>query len=203
MPVTDKNGNWIDGSGNSVNPDHIHPITKRMDKDVERVMKKVLAIEKMMAKQKALVRKIMIAYEKYLERKTKVERTGKGNLTMSNYSNNMRIERDVNDIIEFDDRLQFALDMLKKCAKKWSGDANPALLTLVDEVLQTRKRGKVDKHKLLRLRTYNIKDKDWKKAMKLLDDAMMVQGSKEYMRFKYRDPETGDWKNVKLNFSSL
>lgn len=64
------------------------------------------------------------------------------------------------------------------------------------------KRGQLARYRIFALRRYKIKDPIWKEAMELIDKAIMVTSTKQYISFAVRD-DAGNYNKVVLNFSTL
>jgi hypothetical protein len=64
------------------------------------------------------------------------------------------------------------------------------------------KRGQLARYRIFALRRYKIKDPTWKEAMELIDKAIMVTSTKQYISFAVRD-DAGNYHKVVLNFSAL
>ena len=62
--------------------------------------------------------------------------------------------------------------------------------------------GQLARYRIFALRRYKIKDPIWKEAMELIDKAITVTSTKQYISFSVRD-EAGNYNKVVLNFSSL
>lgn len=202
MPKKDEQGFWIDSRGNAVNPDHIDPAVKRRDRDVEAVVKGALRLQKKMIAEKKRFLKRIKDHEKYLEKKYKTKFTKKGNVQRQNYAGDMRIEFEIADRIEFDDRIHLAKAKIDECLKDWGRDADPNLQTIIKNAFNVDKRGRVNVKEIMRLTTYKIKDPRWKEAMALIEVSKMIVGSKPYLRFSVKN-ESGVWETINLNFSTL
>jgi len=113
----------------------------------------------------------------------------------------------LNDIIQFNEKLQIAKTIIDECLHKWSEGAHKNIRVLVDQAFQVDKKGKLNTSAILKLRTLNIRDKDWKRAMDLIADSIQVVGTKQYLNIRVRDIDfdgtPGKWHTVNLNFSSI
>ena len=59
------------------------------------------------------------------------------------------------------------------------------------------------KHRILGLRRYNIKDANWKDAMELIDKAIQVTSTRQYLAFYQRESIDAPFKLIPLNFSAI
>lgn len=143
-------------------------------------------------------------YMEVLDTQYNAPNEGKGNLTLINTDGTKKIEININDRIEFDEKLKVAKKLIDKCINKWAEEgSNPHLAIIVKDTFNVDKTGKVNIPRVLNLRRLDIKDEDWQKAMQAITDSLMVMGSKKYIRFHVRRDEYSDWKHITLNFASL
>jgi hypothetical protein len=106
------------------------------------------------------------------------------------------------DSITFDERLQVAKALIDKCIKKWSDGADANLLALVNDAFQVDKTGNVSIRRVLGLRSLDIDDRDWKKAMDAISESVQVVGSKSYLRV-YERNEAGDYLPISLDVAGV
>jgi P2-related tail formation protein len=104
--------------------------------------------------------------------------------------------------IQFGVELQLAKQKIDECLKEWTTDSNINLRAIINEAFQVDKKGEIAKYRILGLRRYNIKDPTWKEAMELIDQAINVTSTKQYVAFYERDA-AGDYQQIILNFSAL
>jgi hypothetical protein len=128
--------------------------------------------------------------------------TWQGNTILYNYSQEFSIEVSVSKTITFDERLQIAKKKIDKCIESWADGSNRNLKTLVMHAFKVDRAGNINTKMILSLRQYQITDPDWKEAMELIADAVMVTGTKKYYIFRQRD-EDGQMQPVILNFSRV
>ena len=115
MAQKDNQGNWLDSKGRPVPEEYIRPEDKRRDKLVESILKRV---SKLSAKLESEKTEIVDAIEKYLKelaKDNKVREGWKGNILLYNFSQNLCIERRIDETVSFDERLQ----MVKTTIDKW------------------------------------------------------------------------------------
>lgn len=126
----------------------------------------------------------------------------KGNANLFTYNGKFKIERSVNDLLEFDERLQTAKNLIDECINDWSSDAKDELKILVEGVFEVDKKGNVNTKRILELRKYNIEDERWKTAMTAIADSLKIIGSKSYVRI-YERTDDGKWQNIPLSLSAV
>lgn len=203
MAKTDENGFWLSARGKATPPEFIDPVVKKRDAIVEMIVRRAEKLQERMQKDKEwMLSKIddFIAYE---ENKTGEKRKGKGNLQLTNYSGDQQVQFNLNDIIEFDDRLQIAKGVIDRCLHKWSDGAHKNLKAIVDEAFEVDKKGSVNKMAILRLRAIKINDEDWNKAMELIGDSITIAGTRQYLNVFTRPNGNDKFTPINLTFSSL
>lgn len=123
----------------------------------------------------------------------------KGNITLTSYDGALRVVRARADEITFNEAVRVTREMIFKCIEKWTKGANSNLAQLVAKAFETDKHGHLSAARILSLRSIKIDgDEDWDTAMRALDDAIQVIGSKEYLRFYRRDPK-GKYRQIALD----
>ncbi|MDD2229886.1 MAG: DUF3164 family protein [Candidatus Cloacimonetes bacterium] len=126
----------------------------------------------------------------------------KGNALLISFDEKYRIEIRYREKIQFGIELQLAKQKIDECIKAWSVDSNDNLKAIINEAFQVDKRGQLARYRIFALRRYKIKDPIWKEAMELIDKAIMVTSTKQYISFAVRD-DAGNYNKVVLNFSTL
>ena len=111
----------------------------------------------------------------------------KGNLSMQSFDGRFKIVRAVADNIEFDERLQAAKALIDECLNEWSEGSESRIRTIVQDVFNTDKNGKLVTSKILTLRKYQFQDEKWNRAMQAINDSITVTSSKTYVRFYQRN----------------
>jgi hypothetical protein len=132
--------------------------------------------------------------------KAKVGRQ-KGNLTLFSFDGRFKVQMANQDNICFDERLQIAKSLIDKCIKKWSDGADERLLALVSDAFQVDQAGNISVRRVLGLRRLAIDDKEWKRAMEAISEAVQVVGSKIYLRVYERDTN-GEYRPVSLDVAN-
>lgn len=204
MARTNKQGFWIDSTGNPVPEKYVDVDDRKKDRLVEQLFKK---IEREQQRLIDLKKEIFTRVDRLLDETAGKydEEEWKGNATITNFSNTKKIERKVNDRIVFNEKLQLAKQKIDKFFKELTKDSKPELQTLVNDAFDVDKKGNINKRRILRLRHININNPTWNEAMELIDEAIQVESTKEYIVFyrKPNDDQNKDYNFVTLNFSAL
>ena len=127
----------------------------------------------------------------------------KGNVTIRSFDGTIEVQVAVGESISFGPELQAAKDLIDECVRSWSEDANDNIKTLVEHAFQVNKKGKIDTGRVLGLRQLNIEDATWARAMDAISDAVVVTGSKTYVRVYRRDPKTESLTPIPLDLASV
>jgi len=126
----------------------------------------------------------------------------KGNALLISFNEKYRIEIRYREKIQFGIELQLAKQKIDECIKAWSADSNDNLKAIVNDAFQLDKHGQLARYRIFALRRFKIKDPVWKEAMELIDKAILVTSTKQYISFAVRD-EAGNYNKIVLNFSAL
>ena len=148
--------------------------------------------------------KMATEIEKYLQKTA--EQYGenwKGNAELVSFDGKFKVEVRNRERIEFDEKLQIAKQKIDDFLKRWTEDSNVNLQAVINEAFQVDKKGEIAKHRILALRKYNIKDKNWKQAMDIIDEAIQVTSTKQYIAFYKRKSTNGPFELISLNFSAI
>ena len=203
MATKDKDGNWLDDRGRPVPEQYIPATDKKRDQLVERTFKKVVKLSEKIAETKC---EIVGSIDKYLDelaKENRVRENWKGNILLQNFAKSLCIERRIDDNIGFDEKLQ----MVKTIVDKWIAgrldgiDEN--LGKVITQAFNVDKQGRVNTAMLMKLLHLEIEDSEWKKAMRMLKESIIVKSSKQSINFKRKvKKDSGEiWETVVLNFN--
>jgi hypothetical protein len=129
----------------------------------------------------------------------------KGNVTLRTFDGRYKVERCIQERIEFTEVLQAAKVDIDACLRRWAeaaGDA-PELKTVVDRVFSVDSAGNISVSKVLGLRTLNIKDPQWVRAMETIASAIFVNGTRQYIRVFERVGDSGKYVQISLDLASV
>lgn len=126
----------------------------------------------------------------------------KGNVTLDSFDGQFQVCRQVGENIVFDERLQAAKALIDECLRDWTRDTRGDLRTLVERTFRVDKTGKLNVGAILGLRSLEISDERWQRAMTAISDSIKVTGTRPYLRLYERD-EHGRKQPVSLDFAAL
>ncbi|MDM8181280.1 DUF3164 family protein [Marinobacter salarius] len=190
--------------GHLVPVDQIKDIDKLRDDLVLEVIGKVTALQEEMRRVKAEIATEVEAFLNLSAREYDTEYGGKkGNVTLSSFDGMYQVKRAVADHLAFDERLQVAKELIDECIHQWTAGSSSEVQALVEHAFQTDKEGKISTARVLGLRSLNIQDGKWQKAMQAIMDSIQVTGSKSYLRFYERQGEDGPHRQISLDVAAL
>jgi len=190
----------IDSQGRAIPVSVIRPEMLKQDSVVNRTLDRVIRLHNRIKADKLKLYDEIQDYLEYIAKQSDL--TWKGNAGFTSFDGKYKIEIRFKERIEFGLELQLAKQKIDECLKDWSADSNANLQAIINEAFQVDKKGEIAKHRILALRKYNIKDIKWKEAMELIDKAIRVVSTKQYVSFYERD-EQGEYKMIVLNFTAL
>ncbi|MCF6758285.1 DUF3164 family protein [Pseudomonas balearica] len=126
----------------------------------------------------------------------------KGNVSITTFDGRFKIERAMADRLAFTEEILAAKELIYSCVRKWSADANPHLVALVDRAF-TGRNGQIRTNDVLGLLRLEIDDPEWKIAMVALKDAIQVNGQATYVRVYQRVGETDRYEPINLNIAAV
>ncbi|MDX1755860.1 MAG: DUF3164 family protein [Marinobacter sp.] len=192
------------GQGHLVPEDQIKAVDRLRDDLVQGVIARVIDLQEDMRRIKA---EIASEVEAFLELSANEYDTNyggqKGNVTLTSFDGEYRVMRAVSDHLAFDERLQVAKELIDQCIHEWTAGSRSEVQALVEHAFQTDKEGKISTARVLSLRSLNITDEKWQKAMQAIVDSIQVTGSKSYLRFYQRQGVDGPYKQIPLDVAAL
>ena len=188
---------------------HLIPVdkVKPVDKLRDEVVKDMIAIAiKQRSEMRIAKNKLFDAFNDFVALSAQeydVQLGGKkGNTTLLSYDGKYKVQVAVSENIVFDERLQVAKQLIDECLTEWTQDSNDNIKALINQAFQVDKEGKVSTGRVLALRSLDINDAKWDRAMDAISDAIQVTDTKEYIRFYERD-EQGAYHQISLDFSNV
>ncbi len=204
MAIKDQQGRWIDAKGDHIPMKYVDPVSKKRDVMVEKLHREAIKAQERLRKFKGDVTAEIGKYLDWLATTNGEESLNPGgNYSLDSFSGNLRIQVKVNKVIRFDERLALAKQKIDRCAERWSVGANENLQVVVTQAFALDKKGNVDTGRILGLRTWKIKDKEWKEAMDLITEAITVTGTREYLLFMVKDTPEDEWRTIRLDLAGV
>ncbi|EAW3860816.1 DUF3164 family protein, partial [Salmonella enterica] len=127
----------------------------------------------------------------------------KGNMTFYSWDGVWKVNVAIAERLAFDERLQAAKALIDECLKEWTKDSQPEVISLIDEAFQVDKEGEVSTSRILRLRRLDITDERWLNAMRAINDAILIVGSKKYVRIYKRSGDSNQYVPFSLDLAAV
>ncbi|WP_043969703.1 MULTISPECIES: DUF3164 family protein [unclassified Acinetobacter] len=127
----------------------------------------------------------------------------KGNVTLMSYDGRLKIQRNIAQNINFDERLQAAKELIDECLEEWTEGSRDEIKVIINNAFNVDKKGEISTTKVLGLKKIEINHPKWKQAMQAISDSINIIGSKAYIRFYKRDDATGGYLPLSLDIASI
>ena len=112
----------------------------------------------------------------------------KGNVTLTSFDGQFKVERAIGEHRIFDERIQAAKAQIDACIERYSAGSSAEIRALVDHAFRVNKQGRIDVNQVLSLRQLKIDDPEWREAMDAIADAITTVAKTEYIRLYQRSP---------------
>lgn len=195
---------WLDGQGIGIPHDRVTKTEKLKERYSYKLATDAYGINKKIIDFKELMRGMCHEVFTSVMTEKEMQKATKGNFTWYNFNSTIKIEVSINENIEFDGLLiEKAKQKLLEMVREGISKDKLFLEELIVSAFQTS-HGKLDTKKVMGLKKHakRITDARYHDAMKLIDEASKVNGSKTYFRVWVRD-DHGQYQNIDLNFSSI
>lgn len=127
----------------------------------------------------------------------------KGNVTLFSYDGKYKIQRAINESLQFDERIQAAKVLIDECLNEWSEGSRPELKALIERAFNVDKEGNLNTSRILGLRRVEIQDSRWQNAMQAISESVQVVSSKAYVRLYERVGETDQYVPIALDIAGV
>lgn len=127
----------------------------------------------------------------------------KGNVRLSSFSGEWRVERCVQEYITFDERLLAAKALIDECITEWSAGSRVEMQALVNNAFSVDGAGRISTNRVLSLRRIEIKDDKWQRAMRAIHESIQVTGSRSYVRIYRRVGDSDKYQAIPLDLASV
>ena len=126
----------------------------------------------------------------------------KGNVTLTSFDGQFKVERAIGEHRIFDERIQAAKAQIDACIARWAEGSSVEIRALVDHAFRVNKQGRIDVNQVLSLRQLKIDDQEWREAMDAIADAITTIAKTEYIRL-YERQSSGKYVAVSLDWAKL
>ncbi|WP_410499680.1 DUF3164 family protein [Chitinibacter sp. S2-10] len=126
---------------------------------------------------------------------------GKGNISLFSFDGRYKIQRNIQDVLAFDEGLQAAKVLIDECMREWSEHSAPEMRAIVERAFKVDKKGQISTSAVLSLRSIESENPKWNLAMQAVADALTVQCSRSYVRVYERIGKTDQYKAIPLDIA--
>lgn len=207
MAKTDEKGFWQNKEGNYVHKDMISIDKQLEDEVVEKLLKKAKEVQKVLKEFKETAYNECYNFIDLLRQNygmDKMENSKTGSVSLKSYNGTKEVQIQIAKQISFDQKLALAKEKIDEYLAQKTENADAEIRTLITRAFDV-KNGKVDAKMVLSLKQYPITNPKWQEAMKMIDEAVEIVGTKSYIRFKERENGATDGvlKMVVLDIAGL
>ena len=125
----------------------------------------------------------------------------KGNITLYTFDGLYKLEVRVQSRLDFGPELQIAKALFDECLNEWSADTRAELRAIVMRAFNSDDGGKISRASIFVLLRTESDDQRWQNAVRAIRDAMIVIGSKTYVRMWMRPRHDAAWNSVTIDLA--
>lgn len=195
---------WQDAKGNLTPEELVKEIDKERDALVQEWVEKAKALNTEISRFKGGIFGDIQAFVELSAEKYGAKLGGnKGNVTLYSYDGKYKIQRAINDHLQFDERIQAAKMLIDECLNEWSEGSRPELKALIERAFDVDKEGNLNTSRILGLRRVDIKDPRWLNAMQAISESVQVVNSKAYVRVYERIGDSDQYQPISLDVAGV
>lgn len=192
----------VDAKGSLVPLSMVKPQHKLEDEIVRKIMDFATSLNEQIARFRGHTMTDLGDYDALIAQEYNAKVGGaKGNRTYQTFDGLMKVQVQVQELIDFGSELHIAKSLIDECLNEWSSDSRPEIQSIVTRAFNTDSEGKINRSEIFMLMRHEIEDPRWKRAMDAIRDSMRVTGSKEYIRFYRRTKNTDAWQPVTIDMA--
>lgn len=195
-----------DSAGRLVPEDTIKTIDLMRDDLVTRIANQAEELSERLREFKANTLAEIEAFIETSAQEYGVELGGKkGNVQFTSFDGRYRLMRANHDSMTFDERLLAAKELIDECLRDWSGRPGVprGLIVIADRAFRRNANGEISVSRVLDLRSHDIEDERWQKAMEIITDSIRVQASITYLRLYKRAGRTDQYDQLPLDIAKV
>lgn len=193
-----------DAKGKLVPIELIKPEALLEDETVRKICGYATRLSDQVARFKEHTERDLSDFEDLLAQEYECSKGGaKGNKTFLAYDGTMKVQVSVADLISFGPQLQIAKELIDECLNEWAEGSRAEIRVIVTRAFNTDKEGQINRSELFMLKKLDIADERWLEAMRAIDDAIRIVGSKTYHRCYRRGTPDGAWKHITTDLAKV
>lgn len=193
---------WLDHRGNEVPRDYVPKFDRYNEIQVSKIFNAAIKLNEQIARFKAMSYEIADALYAEMLRNANISPSDrKGNYTLTSFDKSIRIEVNVNELIEFDENINLAQMKLQEFIENKTKGVDIDIVALINQAFTTRK-GRLDKARIFGLFSLNITHPLWQESMELIRKSINRNSTVRYMEISEKD-ENGRYIPIRLNFATI
>jgi len=194
---------WENSSGNLVPEEMVKPYEQLKDGIVQAISEKIKKMKKEMEEIKNETMSDIDTFMEIAAEEYKVNLGGKkGNVTLTSYDGSIKIVIANSTNQEFNEKINFAKALIDEYLTELTKDSAIELKTIISSAFKIRQ-GKLDVRRILELRSYDIKDSKWKRAMELINESLEITNSNRCFRLYVRNKSGNSYDRVNMDFATV
>lgn len=195
---------YTDPAGQQVPAKYVPAYDRMRDQIAQRIAKRwqdeQARLAKVKAETEADIEKLVAAAAKAAD----VSLGGnKGNVQFRSFDGNITVARDRHYRTEFDERLQFAQELINEAIAELTDGSNADLAEIASRAFSPRKSGNLDMQRIRDLRTYNVRHPKWRQACEIISECERTIAFRDYIRVAVRTAPDAKPTNINLDIASL
>lgn len=195
-------GRMADRRGNWVPVESIKEIDLARDELVKEIVGRAKAVAALVADFRRRALGDIQAFVELSAERYQVKLGGvKGNVSLHSYDGRYKVVRANDERLVFDEGLQAAKALIDECLREWTQGSRTELQTIVNDVFQVDKTGRINVKRVLELKRYDIEDPRWVRAMDAIAESLQVLDSRAYIRIYERQAD-GSYQQMALDVSA-
>jgi len=193
---------WLDHRGNDVPRKYVPKFDRYNETQVSKIFNAAVKLNEQMIRFKEMAYSTADALYAEMLREANIEPSSrKGNYTLTSFDKSIRIEVNINELIEFDENINLAHMKLHEFIEMKTNGADSDIIALINQAFTTRK-GRLDKARIFGLFSLNITHPLWQEAMELIRKSINRNSTVRYMEIAEKD-ENGRYVPIRLNFATI
>ena len=193
---------WNTADGGALPDDVVKPLDKLKDEVVRKIVSHGLALSDQVSRFLGHTFDDIGQLESLIAQEYQARLGGKkGNISLYTVDGLFKVEVRVQDRIDFGPELQIAKKLVDECLNEWAADARVELRAIVTRAFNTDQAGKINRSEIFTLLRMDITDPRGCEAMRAIRDAMIVIGSKTYVRMWRRPRHDAAWQSITIDLA--
>ncbi|HTF98644.1 MAG TPA: DUF3164 family protein [Cellvibrio sp.] len=196
----------MNAQGAYVPVERIKPIDLLRDELVTKIVQRAAILNEQLSKLKNDALEEIATFVEQSAAEYRVNLGGKkGNVQLASYDGKYKVMRAKHDYMSFDERLLAAKQLITECLEDWAGRPGVprGLVVIAEKAFRKNSKGEISVSRVLDLRSHDIEDERWKKAMEIIADSIRVQATVTYLRLYERVGNSDQYKQISLDIAGV